>query len=128
MYRRYEPGLPQDRYTGQRLGRVGESGESGGEAVRIPLAEVLAAPVDALYRETEELVSQWQAAGAEIIKMESGAFYPAYAPSRTRSLGLGFLRDCLIETGWQDWHVNLRELAEITAAVCLEIVRDCLRV
>ena len=90
-----------------------------------PLIEVSAATVDALYRETDELVSQWQAAGAEIINMESGALYATSESCGIRSLWLGFVSDCLVEEGWQDWHVNLSEMAEITAAICLETVRDC---
>lgn len=91
-----------------------------------PLIAVSAATVDALYRETEDLVAQWQAAGAAVINMESGAFYAASDLCGIHGLGLGLVSDCLMEQGWQDWYVNLGEMAEITAAICLETVRDCL--
>jgi uridine phosphorylase len=86
------------------------------------LAEVSAATADALYRETKELVTEWRRNGAEIVNMESGAFYAASEVCGVNSIWLGFVSDCIVKETWDDWHVNLGEMAEITASICHKTV------
>lgn len=88
------------------------------------LNEVKAATVDALYRETKELVAQWQSYGADIINMESGAFYAAGNICGTGCLWIGFVSDCLVKETWDDWHIHLTELAEITASICYRTAHE----
>lgn len=54
--------------------------------------------------------------------MESGAFYAASEVCGVNSIWLGFVSDCLVKETWDDWHVSLDEMAEITASVCQQTV------
>lgn len=38
------------------------------------------------------------------------------------SIWLGFVSDCLVKGTWDDWHVSLDEMTEITASVCQQTV------
>lgn len=99
---------------------LGSMAKQSAESLGFQLTNVSAATVDALYRETKELVSEWREEGADIINMESGAFYAASEVCGIESIWLGFVSDCLVKETWDDWHVNLGEMAEITASICLK--------
>jgi uridine phosphorylase len=81
---------------------LGVKAKQAAKTLGYHINEVTAATVDALYRETKELVLQWQADGADIINMESGAFYAASEACGTDCLWLGFVSDCLVKEAWED--------------------------
>jgi uridine phosphorylase len=99
---------------------LGNKANQAAKSLAYQLTDVSAATVDALYRETKELVSQWRKDGADIVNMESGAFYAASEVCGVNSIWLGFVSDCLVKETWDDWHINLGETAEITASICLK--------
>jgi uridine phosphorylase len=90
----------------------------------ISLANVCAASVDALYRETNAAVAQWHQAGAEVVTMESGAFYAAAEVLGLDHIWLGFVSDYLGPLGWQEWHGRLDAMEHITANLILELMRQ----
>ena len=61
----------------------------------IDLVQVRAATVDAVYRETPELVEAWRSMGAEAINMESSALYASARACDVKSVWIGFVSDRL---------------------------------
>jgi len=106
---------------------LGNQAQEAARQLGYALVEVSAATTDALYRETKEAVAAWRAVGAEVVTMEVGAFYATAKACGVRSLWLGFVSDVLGRAGWDDWHGNLREMAETTAEICLRTVGRAMR-
>jgi uridine phosphorylase len=77
-----------------------------------------AVTVDALYHETQELVDDLRRQGGQIINMETSTLYSVAGVCGVRSLWLGYVTDCLTNGQWQDWFVDLRDLAEKAIRVC----------
>ena len=78
----------------------------------IPTRDACVATVDAVYRETPELVESYRAKGAHIVNMETAPFYAAAARCDVRALWIGHVSDCLSDSGWEPWD----DLDDMTAA------------
>jgi uridine phosphorylase len=88
----------------------------------VQMKPVMAVTVDALYRETQELVDDLRRQGGHIINMETSAFYSVAGVCGVRGLWLGYVTDCLIDGEWQDWFVDFRDLAEKAIQVCRAVL------
>ncbi|TNJ60629.1 hypothetical protein FE784_35730 [Paenibacillus hemerocallicola] len=120
-YRKDEPYLECDAgFLRTALEAVEANGLTG------DVRETTAATIDALYRETKELVEELRSAGAEIVNMETSALYAVSRVCGIKSVWIGFVSDCLVDDDWDDWHVNLSELAATTSRICLEVARRTL--
>ncbi len=86
---------------------------------------VVAATVDALYRETDILVAEWRSQGAQVINMETSPFYAAASECGIRSVWIGHISDCL-GVKWDDWYSNRDEMTNISANICFELLKDVL--
>ena len=83
-----------------------------------PAARVAAATVDAVYRETSEVVDRWRDAGAQVVNMEVAPFYAASTACGIRALWLGHVSDVLAGD-WKDWFVDRQGMNRATAENCL---------
>lgn len=86
---------------------------------------VVAATVDALYRETDTLVAGWRNQGAHIVNMETSPFYAASSACGVRSVWIGHISDCL-GAKWEDWYANRDEMTSMTANICFRLLKDVL--
>lgn len=86
-------------------------------------AHVTAATVDAVYRETTELLGRWKGVGAQVINMEAAPFYAAANACGIRAVWLGHVSDLLIGE-WKDWYVDRQEMNDGTIENCLAVIRD----
>lgn len=79
------------------------------------------ATVDAIYQETDKAVRKWASLGAQAINMETAPFYAASKLCGIKSLWLGYISDCLVGGGWDDWYnlpITLKdEVADTTVAL-----------
>lgn len=82
---------------------------------------VAVATVDAVYRETPDLVARWRASGMQVVNMESAPFYAAAATCGVRALWLGQVSDMLLDT-WHDWHFNRDDMTRATCALCRSVL------
>jgi len=73
------------------------------------------ATVDAVYRETPELVAEWRAIGAQVVNMESAPFYAAATTCGIRALWLGQVSDMLLDE-WHGWHYDRQDMTQATIA------------
>jgi uridine phosphorylase len=73
------------------------------------------ATVDAVYRETPELIGGYRARGAQSVNMETTPFYAAAAKCGIRALWLGHVSDSLSEDAWEPWD-DLEDMTAVTAA------------
>jgi len=93
------------------------------------IKQVTAATVDALYRETEELISIWRSQGAQVINMEITPFYAASLVCGSRSVWIGHISDRLIGGEWEGWHTDRKTMSLDSARICKEfvcsLVRNC---
>ena len=82
----------------------------------IPIAATTGVTVDVLYRETPELVAEWQRIGGQWINMEVTPFYAAAAACGLRAVYLGHISDELFGAEWNGWFGEERnQMSEITA-------------
>ena len=79
--------------------------------------------MDALYRETRELIDSFIKIGGEIINMESSAFYAASRLCEVESLWIGCVSDSLVGDDWQDWS-NTDEMSYQSGLFCKEILQQ----
>ncbi len=79
------------------------------------------ATVDAVYRETPELIEGYRALGAQIVNMETTPFYAAAARCGVRALWLGHVSDCLSEDAWEPWD-DLEDMTAVTADWAARVV------
>lgn len=84
----------------------------------VPLREVRAVTMDALYRETPAAVRRWRKAGGELVNMESGPFYLAARSCGVKALWLGHVSDRLLPGTWDDWHDGRDGMTRTTAKLC----------
>jgi uridine phosphorylase len=97
---------------------------AAGEALSCKMEKATAATVDALYRETEELMSEWRAQGAQIINMEITPFYAASRVCGAKSVWLGHVSDRLLKGEWESWFAGRSEMASMSARICREFVNS----
>lgn len=84
------------------------------------LTHVCAATADAIYRETPEAVENWRKNGAQIVNMETSAFYAAAAACGVKCLWMGHITDCIGKT-WDDWFSDLERAEDASIRLCLEL-------
>ncbi len=112
-----------------------------GKSLSCDIQQVTAATVDALYRETESLISTWREKGAQIINMETTPFYAAsgvcgrhsrfvgeeatsHEMGGIKSVWFGHISDRLIKGKWEDWYVDRDEMSSESARICLEFMNS----
>lgn len=94
-----------------------------GRNVGCELECVTVATVDALYRETEQAVSDWRKQGAQIINIEASTFYTVSRACGIKSIWLGHVADRLTED-WKSWFWNRDEATRLSEKICVELVRS----
>lgn len=101
-----------------RLASVAESAarDLGG------IQRVSVGTVDALYRETEELIGGMRARGLQAVNMETAAFYAACLACGVTGLWIGHVSDTLFDGVWKDWSIDRDEMTRSTAAICARIL------
>jgi len=92
-----------------------------GQKVGCTLWPVTAATIDALYRETTELVEELRGLGADIVQMECSPLYAVSRVCDVRSIWLGYVTDCLGKGTWYDWYRPLPDANEKAIRICREI-------
>ena len=89
---------------------------------RVPSAtHVTAATVDAVYRETPELVDAWRSQGAQVVNMEAAPFYAAAEVCGIRAVWIGHVSDLLIGE-WKDWYVDRQDMNSASIENCLAVI------
>jgi uridine phosphorylase len=83
-----------------------------------PLTCVRVATVDALYRETHELIDGYKARGAGVVNMETSPLYAVTKACGIRAIWLGYVSDLLLDGRWDDWYVPTGEAASKVVGVC----------
>ena len=79
---------------------------------------VVAATVDAVYRETPEIIANFREEGARVVNMESAPFYAAAAACNMAALWVGNVSDVLVEGGkWTGWFGDRSEIDRKTVEV-----------
>ena len=61
------------------------------------------ANVDALYRETKDLIRKFQSEGAQIVNLETSALYACADICKAKSIWIGFISDSLVSEKWDNW-------------------------
>jgi len=85
------------------------------------LRPVCTATVDAIYRETEELLRTFLGHGAEAINMETGPLYAAAAVCGVDAIWIGHISDCLVNGMWESWE-DLGDMAVASGRIALDIL------
>lgn len=88
----------------------------------LPTRDACVATVDAVYRETPELIQGYRAAGAHIVNMETTPFYAAAAQCDVRALWIGHVSDSLTDDRWEPWD-DLEHMTAATADWAARILR-----
>ena len=88
------------------------------------IQQATVATVDAVYRETESLLSEWRDQGAQAINMETTAFYAASRVCGVKSLWVGFVSDLLIDEKWDDWYTYQDSAPSESVRICRELVES----
>ena len=83
---------------------------------------VRAATVDALYRETAEVIDEFAKQGVQIINLETSTLYTVSAACGVRSLWCGYISDCIVDGKWDDWYADLGNTAEKTVQTCRNLL------
>lgn len=65
--------------------------------------DVTGAQIEAIYRETPRLASQWRELGAEVINLEISTFYAAASFCGVPAIYFGHVSDELLEDRWSPW-------------------------
>ena len=99
-----------------------QAASAAGEKLGCRLRPVIAATVDALYRETPELVADLRAEGAQIVQMECSALYAVAKACGVRSVWLGYVTDCLLEGKWHGWSRPLPNANETAVKICRQVL------
>lgn len=81
------------------------------EVLQLGLKEVTVANIDALYRETKELIRYCQSEGAQIVNLVTSALFASSEICNAKSIWLGFISDSLVSDKWEDWNIDSRELS-----------------
>ena len=99
---------------------------AAGEALGFQPACVTAATVDALYRETRELIGSLRDRGADVVNMETSPMYAAARAAGVRAVWIGHVSDRLNDDEWEDWYgpweAAVREKAEWAAELLRRVV------
>ncbi|MBN1671509.1 MAG: hypothetical protein JXR37_10775 [Kiritimatiellae bacterium] len=99
-----------------------DTARGAAQELGVALREVTAVTTDAVYRETPALVAAWRAQGAQVVNMETSAFYAAARVCGVRALWLGHVSDCLADR-WEDWHIDRVAVSRLGARLCRTIVQ-----
>lgn len=91
--------------------------------LNIGIKEVVVANVDALYRETKELIREYQSKGAQVVNLETSALFAASEVCHVKSIWVGFISDSLVSDNWDGWHFDTIELSAISSLLCKKIVK-----
>lgn len=94
---------------------------------QLDLKAVTVANVDALYRETKELIRKYQSHGAQIVNMETSALYASAEICNVKSIWLGFISDSLVSDNWDNWNMDSRQLSLIISTLCVRTVERILK-
>lgn len=92
------------------------------QAISCRITEVTVANVDALYRETKELITQFQHEGAQIVNLETSALYASSKVCNTKSIWLGFISDSLVQENWDSWDVDPTKLSYELSHICAKMI------
>ncbi len=107
-YSREETILPDASLLEQAMALAGQE----------PLARVKVATVDALYRETHELIEGYKAQGAQVVNLETSPLYAAAKACGVRTVWLGYVTDLLLDGRWDDWYLPAGEAAGKVIRLC----------
>ena len=91
------------------------------------LAPVTAVTVDALYRETHDLIAGYRSQGAQIVDMETSALYAVASACSVRTLWLGYVSDHLDGGQWSDWYLPAGEAAETVIRLCTTLLAEVVK-
>jgi len=92
-------------------------------AALVPSAShVVAATVDAVYRETPQLVEHYTQIGAQVVNMEAAPFYAAASACGLRAVWVGHVSDVLLGD-WKDWYVDRAIMNDGAIENCLAVIR-----
>lgn len=91
------------------------------------IKEVIVANVDALYRETKDLIRKYQSEGAQIINLETSALYACADICKVKSIWLGFVSDSLVNDKWDNWDTDLKEMSLKVSKLCIKTVEKIAR-
>lgn len=100
--------------------------QAAAERADAAMTPVTAATVDALYRETQELVDAMRGQGGQILNLETAALYAASAACGARSVWLGYVSDCLVDGQWDDWFADRGRADTVAARICRRVLEDVL--
>ena len=118
------------RWYGKGMGRPDarllSCARGAANALGISMHSVRAATTDAPYRETRRAVRAWLRSGAEVVNMESAAFYLSARACGVKALWLGHVSDRLLPGTWEDWHDGRNNMTSQTARLCRETLRMAL--
>ncbi|MDF2645878.1 MAG: hypothetical protein K0Q73_1683 [Paenibacillus sp.] len=90
------------------------------EAIKlnIDIKHVTVANIDALYRETKELIQDYQSRGAQIVNLETSALFAASEICNVSSIWVGFISDSLVSDNWDNWDIDTTGLSEQSSLIC----------
>ena len=84
--------------------------------------EVRAATVDAMYRQTEQLLQPWRDRGCEVVNWELTPFYVACEICGIKSLWYGHVSDKEIEGKWDDWYCDRMKAFTDSVWICEKLI------
>jgi len=87
---------------------------------------VTVATVDALYRETHQLIEMYKSRGAQVVNMETSPFYAAARACGMRAIWLGYVTDHLLDGKWDNWYVPAGEAARKVIGLCKSLLGELL--
>jgi uridine phosphorylase len=90
--------------------------------VKYKILEVCAANIDALYRETHELIKCYQSEGAEVVNLETSAMYAASEVCNVRAIWIGYISDSLVDEKWEDWNNKSINSSDICAEISIKLI------
>lgn len=87
------------------------------------LKEATSSTIDAIYQETDKIITKLKKNGSNIVNMESAAFYAATNCCNIDSIWIGCVSDTLFKNDWDDWF-DSKEATVKTAVIIKKYLEE----
>lgn len=83
---------------------------------------VKGATIEALYRQSEEILEPLRDQGCQIVNWELTPFYAATNLCSIKSVWIGHISDIELEERWENWYINREDVTENTMRLCKKVI------
>lgn len=85
-------------------------------------SEVMGATVEALYRQSEQMLQSWREKNVQIVNWELGPFYVVANECGIKCAWIGHISDIEYGGVWRNWYSNRKKVMENVMKICKAII------